>query len=56
MGLKSESATFQSAINSVLAVMNDLRSFCYMEEVINAAESLESKVTRDQLGDCVVQM
>jgi len=41
MGLKSEPATFQSAMNSVLAEMNELRSFCYMEDVIITAESLE---------------
>jgi hypothetical protein len=41
-GPKFEPASFQSAMNSVLAAMKDLRSFCCMDDVIISAESLES--------------
>ena len=42
MGLKSAPSTFQSLMNSVLAGMNGLRCFCYMDDVIITADSLES--------------
>jgi hypothetical protein len=41
-GLKSAPSTFQSLMNSVLAGMNGFRRFCYMDDAIITADSLET--------------
>jgi hypothetical protein len=46
MGLKSSPATFQPLMNSVLAGVNGLRSFCYMDDVMITAKLLESHSDR----------